>query len=107
MTTARQRDPIRKISKSGQTKYRFVIDVGKRPDGGRDQRTYTCDKYAEAKAKRAEIIADRRDETLVKPDQRGLDTIRTRRSRGPRLNPSALRAIPEGSARRPRRSSDR
>jgi hypothetical protein len=34
------------------------------------------------------------------------DEVGAARSRGPRLNPSALRAIPEGSARRPRQSSD-
>jgi hypothetical protein len=38
--------------------------------------------------------------------ERDPDAIRTRRSREPRLNRSALRAIPEGSARRPRQSSD-
>ena len=42
MTTTRNTDPIRKITtKSGETRYRFIVDVGNRPDGKRDQRCFT------------------------------------------------------------------
>jgi hypothetical protein len=68
MTTSRKSDPIRKITtKSGETRYRFIIDVGKRPDGKRDQRCYTFTKLGEARAERAKIISDRSRGALVKP----------------------------------------
>ena len=60
MTTARKSDPIPKITtKSGETRYRFIIDVGKRPDGKRDQRCYTFTKLGEARPSepRSSLIA--------------------------------------------------
>lgn len=46
-------DPIKKVTlRSGKTRYRFVIDVGRKPDGRRDQRTYTFDTRKEAKSVR-------------------------------------------------------
>jgi len=61
-------DPIKRITtKAGETRYRFVIDVGKRPDGKRDQRCFTFNTMKEARAARAKIIADRDRGTLVKP----------------------------------------
>jgi hypothetical protein len=52
VTTARKTDPIRKIiPKNGETRYRFIIDMGKRPDGKRDQRCYTHTKLGEAWAR--------------------------------------------------------
>jgi hypothetical protein len=45
-------------SKCGETRCRFVIDVGKRPNGKRDQRCYTYTKWEEARAARVKIIAD-------------------------------------------------
>jgi integrase len=61
-------EPIRKITtKAGETRYRFIIDVGKRPDGKRDQRCYTFHTMKEARSARAKIIADRSRGTLVKP----------------------------------------
>jgi integrase len=61
-------DPIRKITtKSGETRYRFIIDVGKRPDGKRDQRCFTYRTMKEARSARAKILADRDRGTLVKP----------------------------------------
>jgi hypothetical protein len=37
---SRKTDPIRKITtKTGETRYRFIIDVGKRPDGKRARLT--------------------------------------------------------------------
>jgi integrase len=68
MTTARKTDPIKKIiTKGGETRYRFIVDLGKRPDGSRHQKCYTYEKYGEAKAARAKIITNRRDGVLVKP----------------------------------------
>ena len=68
MTAAsRKTDPIRKITtKSGEVRYRFIIDVGKRPDGKRDQRCFTYPSLREARAERAKIISDRSRGTLVK-----------------------------------------
>jgi hypothetical protein len=72
----RNQDPIRKITTStGEIKYRFVIDMGKRPDGGRDQRCFTFTKYQEARAKRASIIAARQSKTLIKPTKTRFDEL--------------------------------
>jgi Phage integrase, N-terminal SAM-like domain len=72
----RNQDPIRKITTStGEIKYRFVIDMGKRPDDGRDQRCFTFTKYQEARAKRASIIAARQSKTLIKPTKTRFDEL--------------------------------
>jgi integrase len=64
----RKRDPIKKITlASGKVRYRFVIDVGRKPDGKRDQRTYTFDTLKQAKAERAAIIAAQATGTFVVP----------------------------------------
>lgn len=61
-------EPIKKITtKAGETRYRFVIDVGTKPNGKRDQRCYTFGNFKDARAARAKIIADRNRGTLVKP----------------------------------------
>jgi integrase len=68
---ARKTDPIKKIEffddegKVRQTRYRIVVDFGKKPDGRRDQRTFTFDTYKEAKTERARIITERSKGTLV------------------------------------------
>jgi integrase len=67
MSTTRNTDPIRKITtKAGETRYRFIVDVGNRPDGKRDQRCFTFRTMKEARAERAKIISDRSRGTLVK-----------------------------------------
>ena len=54
----RKTDPIRKITtRTGETRYRFIIDVGKRPDGKRDQRCFTFQTLKEARAERSKIIS--------------------------------------------------
>jgi integrase len=64
----RKQDPIKKITTStGEVRDRFVIDVGRRPDGGRDQRCFTFAKLTDARAARAKIIADRKAGTLIRP----------------------------------------
>jgi integrase len=78
-------DPIRKIELAdGRTRYRFVVDVGKKPkidkatgkpatgpDGHpvmvRDQRTFTYDGLKEARAERARVISESAKGTYVKP----------------------------------------
>jgi integrase len=61
-------EPIKKITtKAGETRYRFVIVVGTKPNGKRDQRCYTFGNFKDARAARAKIIADRNRGTLVKP----------------------------------------
>ncbi|MFI6331897.1 tyrosine recombinase XerC [Micromonospora chersina] len=68
---ARKTDPIKKVElKDGRTRYRFVIDVGRKPDGKRDQKTYTYDTLKEARAERARIISDRAKGTFVRPDKK-------------------------------------
>ena len=58
MTTARKADPIRRMTtKCGETRCRFVIDVGK-PQRQTRQRCYTYTKWEEARAARVKIIAD-------------------------------------------------
>ena len=61
-------DPIKKIIlKDKSVRYRFVIDVGRRPDGKRDQKTFTFANKTEAIAERSKIIADRSRGTFVRP----------------------------------------
>jgi integrase len=68
VTTTRKQDPIKKITTSGgEVRYRFVIDMGKRADGGRDQRCFTFAKLTDARAARAKIISDRKAGTLIRP----------------------------------------
>jgi integrase len=55
----RRNEPIKKVTlKNGATRYRFVIDVGKKPNGKRDQKTYTYDTLKKAREERAKIVAD-------------------------------------------------
>jgi integrase len=61
------KDPIRKITTRAGVRYRFVIDMGEHPDGKRDQRCFTFDRYNDSKSARAKIIADRDRGVLVKP----------------------------------------
>jgi integrase len=64
--TERKSEPIKTVVLAdGSTKYRFVIDVGKKPDGRRDQRTYTYEKLKQARAERARIISERARGTYV------------------------------------------
>jgi integrase len=81
-------DPIKKIELAdGRTRYRFMIDVGKKPkidkatgkpmmgsDGQpvmtRDQRTFTFDKLTDARAEWARMKHERGQGTLVKPDRK-------------------------------------
>ncbi|SCL73549.1 site-specific integrase [Micromonospora peucetia] len=67
-------DPIKKVTlRSGKTRYRFVIDVGRKPDGRRDQRTYTFDTRKEAKAEYARIKHETDRGTYVKPGKVTVD----------------------------------
>jgi integrase len=93
-TTTRKTDPIKKITtKAGETRYRFVVDMGKRPDGGRDQRCFTYTKLGEARAARAKIIADRDNGTLVKRSKTTVAEAITTWLGGRRnLRPSAQRS---------------
>ncbi|MEU7957095.1 tyrosine-type recombinase/integrase [Micromonospora humida] len=61
-------DPIKKITlKNGKTRYRFVIDVGRKANGRRDQRTYTFDTKKEARAEYARIKHETDRGTYVRP----------------------------------------
>jgi integrase len=93
-------DPIRKITtKAGETRYRFIIDMGKlppddkHPKGKRDQRCYTFSTLKEAKAKRAKIISDRSLGTLIKPTKSTVATaIETWLAGRRNLRPSTIRS---------------
>lgn len=68
--TTKKGDPIKRVTLAdGRTRYRFVIDVGTRPDGKRDQRTFTYDKLGEARAERARIISERAKGSYVRPSK--------------------------------------
>ncbi|MFJ8691108.1 tyrosine-type recombinase/integrase [Micromonospora wenchangensis] len=67
-------DPIKKVTlRSGKTRYRFVLDVGRKPDGRRDQRTYTFDTRKEARAEYARIKHETDRGTYVKPGKITVD----------------------------------
>lgn len=87
-------DPIKRVELAdGRTRYRFVVDVGKKPkidkatgkpvigtDGRaklvRDQRTFTYDSLKEARTERARIISETARGVYVKPAKTTLeDTI--------------------------------
>jgi integrase len=91
--TARKTDPIKKITtKAGETRYRFIIDMGKRPDGKRDQRCYTYARLGDARAARAKIISDRTRGVMVKPTKISLAEAITGWLEGKRnLRPSTQR----------------
>jgi integrase len=68
MAEAKKRDPIHKVTLGdGRVRWRFTIDVGEKPDGKRDQRTFTFDTKTEARNERAKIIAARSTGTYVAP----------------------------------------
>ena len=50
-------------------RYRFVVDVGKKPNGKRDQRTFTYDTYKEARNERARIISETATGVYVRPNR--------------------------------------
>lgn len=61
-------DPIKRVELSdGRVRYRFVVDVGKKPDGRRDQRTFTYDTLKQARTERARVISESAKGTYVKP----------------------------------------
>ena len=62
-------DPIKKIMlKDGQVRYRFVVDAGRDPATGRRvQLTKTFEKWGEARAERARIVAETARGTFVRP----------------------------------------
>lgn len=71
MTSQRKRDPIRRIELSdGRVRYRFVVDVGKKPNGKRDQRTFTFDKLGDARTEWNRLKHERGQGTLVTPDRK-------------------------------------
>lgn len=67
----RRRDPIKRIElPDGRIRYRFVIDVGKKPDGRRDQRTFTFDRLTDARTEWTRLKHERAQGTLVTPDRK-------------------------------------
>jgi hypothetical protein len=67
----RRRDPIRRVELAdGRVRCRFVVDVGPKADGRRDQRTHTLDTLRQARVKRARIISERAAGVLVRQDRK-------------------------------------
>ncbi len=91
--STRKQDPIKKITTAaGEIRYRFIIDMGKRPDGRRDQRCFTYTTLTEARAERAKIIADRSRGTLVVPTKVTVkEAIQTWLDGKRNIRPSTLR----------------
>jgi integrase len=69
--TTKKTAPIKKVvlADGKTTRYRFVVDVGRKPDGRRDQRTFTYDTLKEAKAEWARIVHETAKGSYVKPDK--------------------------------------
>ncbi len=64
----KKQDPIHKVELAdGRTRWRFTIDVGTKPAGKRDQRTFTYDTKTEARNERSKIIAAKSTGTYVAP----------------------------------------
>lgn len=59
--------------KNGTVRYRFVVDVGRKPDGRRDQKTFTYDTKKEAKAEYARITYEVGRGTYVRPSAMTVD----------------------------------
>ncbi|MEV5472710.1 site-specific integrase [Streptomyces sp. NPDC052207] len=63
-------DPIKKVVLAGgKVRYRFVLDVGRRPDGGRRQLTITKDTEKEARAEYGRLVNARDSGTLIVPSK--------------------------------------
>ncbi|MFJ8606399.1 tyrosine-type recombinase/integrase [Streptomyces sp. NPDC093675] len=63
-------DPIKKVVLGGgKVRYRFVLDVGRRPDGGRRQLTVTRDTEKEARAEYGRLVSARESGTLIVPSK--------------------------------------
>lgn len=63
-------DGIEKIVlKSGRVRYRFRLDFDRKPDGRRDQRTFTYDSKKVAIAERSRLIAERANGGAVVPSK--------------------------------------
>lgn len=70
------KDPIKRIElQDGRTRYRFVVDVGQKPNGKRDQRTFTYGTLKEARAERARIIAENHAGTYVRPTKATVEDL--------------------------------
>jgi integrase len=70
---ARQ-EPIKKVTLAdGRVRWRFVVDVGKKPDGRRDQRTYTYDTLKQARDERARIVSDLARGSYIRDSKRTVD----------------------------------
>ncbi|MFC8679819.1 tyrosine-type recombinase/integrase [Streptomyces griseorubiginosus] len=63
-------DPIKEITlPSGKKRYRFVIDVGRKPDGGRRQLTITRKTITEARTEYGRLLSAKESGTLIVPNK--------------------------------------
>jgi integrase len=64
------KEPIRKITLAdGSTRYRVVVDVGRGPDGSRDQRTSTHKTLREAREWLAKVRTSAKEGSYVRPSK--------------------------------------
>jgi len=63
-------EPIKEITlRNGKKRYRFVLDVGRRPDGGRRQLTVTKNTLKEARAEYGRLLTAKNSGTLIVPNK--------------------------------------
>lgn len=68
------KEPIKKVAlKSGRTRYRVIVDVGRKADGTRDQRCATFDTRKEARSWLSGVRAEVGKGTFVKPTKETLN----------------------------------
>lgn len=69
-------DPIKKITLAdGAVRYRFVVDVGRTPDGKRQQKTFTRDTKREAARERNRILHEVGRGTYVMPTSATVEEV--------------------------------
>jgi integrase len=84
---------------SGRVQYRLIVDMGKRPDGKRDQRCWTVATMAQAKAIRAKVTTGRDDGTLVRPTKITLGEVADSWLAGRRnIRPATIRSYRDSLA---------
>lgn len=83
--STRKTEPIQKVTlKDGTIRYRVVVDVGRKPNGARDQRTSTWKTLREARAHLATVRSGVSSGTYVKPDRVTLEAHAEQWLRGKR-----------------------
>ena len=90
-------EPIHKVTlKGGRTRYRVIVDVGRKTDGNRDQRCATFDTRKEARGWLSQVRTQVNVGSYVKPSKESLDAHLdgwlAGRGLDPDLKPATLRS---------------